>query len=78
MNRRMANEDLKSLYPEGVEELLSQKVRGENEAALPDLDEADYPVMTLKRKKQAAILKSILQEGGYGDLAREVSIKRAK
>ncbi len=76
MNRRGANEDMKNLYGGGIQDLLSQQTRDENPALPSDMDEGDYPVMTLKRKKQAAILRSILQQGGYGDLAKEVSIKR--
>jgi hypothetical protein len=76
MNRRGANEDIKNLYGGGIEELLSQQVRDENEPSLPTEMESDYPVMALKRKKQAAILKDILKQGGYGDLARQVSIRR--
>ncbi len=76
MSKRSAHEDMKSLYPGGIEELLSQRQREENDASLPPQDESEYPVMSLKRKKQAAILRDILKNGGYGDLAKQVSIRR--
>lgn len=76
MNHRAADKDMKNLYGGGIEELLSQKMREDNEASLPTMDEADYPVMEMKHKKQAALLRDILKHGGYGDLAKQVSIRR--
>lgn len=75
MNRRQSNADLKALYPDGLEALLTRQQQ-EDSPQLPDLDQANYPVMSIKRKKQSSLLKSILQEGGYGDLAKQVSLKR--
>lgn len=66
---------MKNLYPGGVEELLSGQMRDDNNPSLPTDPETDYPVMALKKKKQSAILKDILNQGGYRDLARQVSIR---
>lgn len=66
---------MKNLYPGGVEELLSSQMRDDNNPSLPTDPETDYPTMVLKRKRQSAILKDILKQGGYGDLSRQVSIR---
>ena len=75
MSRRSANEDLKSLYGGGLGDTLAQEIREQNAPSLPTDDESSYPVMTIKHKKRSAVLKEILKNGGYGDLARMVSIK---
>lgn len=77
MGTRDAHEDLKNLYGGGLEDLLREQQREDNVASLPSADESEYPVMSIKRKKQAAILKDILRSGGYGDLAKQVSIRRS-
>jgi hypothetical protein len=75
MDRRGANEDLKDLYGPGIGEVLSGIQRQENVASLPTQDESEFPEMTMRHRKRSAILKEILKEGGYGDLAKQVSIR---
>lgn len=66
---------MKNLYGPGLSDQLSDELRGQNLASVPT-DPEDYPVLGLKKKKQSSILKEILKNGGYGDLAKMVSIKR--
>lgn len=75
LNRRSANEDLKDLYGGGVGDVLQEMNRDNNIASIPTQDQNDYPVLTLKHRKRSAILKQILKDGGYSDLAREVSVR---
>lgn len=69
---------LKGLYGPGLAETLDQINRENNVASVPTQDESDYPTLGLKHKKRAAVLKQILKDGGYGDLAREVSIHNGR
>lgn len=45
----------------------------EDETALPAIGD-ERIVATLKRKRQAVLLKSMLKDGGYGDLAKMISL----
>jgi hypothetical protein len=73
---RSARADLKSLYGGGLGDTLAQEIREQNMPSLPTDTEEDYPVMTIKHKRRAAVLKDILKQGGYGDLAKMVNIRR--
>jgi len=70
------------LYGPTFTEILRAKMRRENPDVGPisapsedmsvPLDEQSPLIMTLKRKRQAALLKDTLREGGYEDLAKMV------
>jgi hypothetical protein len=75
VNKRAANEEMKGLYGPGIGDVLQNIQRQDNLASLPTQDESEYPEMTLRHRKRSAILKEILKEGGFGDLAKEVSIR---
>ena len=39
---------------------------------------AGYNLMQIRKKRQSAIMKQILKNGGYGDLARMVNIRKGE
>lgn len=75
MSTRASHEDLKDLYGPGLAEQLNDMKRDDNLASVPTQDPNTYPVLGIKHRKRASLLKEILRNGGYGDLAREVNIK---
>jgi hypothetical protein len=75
MNRRGADLNMKDLYGPGLSESLDAINRDNNMASVPTQDESEYPVITMKHRKRSAVLKQILKDGGFGDLAREVNIR---
>jgi len=79
-----------NLYGPSIGQLLSQRGLGgggvedieledpEELAARYEPGSAGYIQLQLKRKRQGAIMKQILKNGGYGDLARMVNVRKGE
>jgi hypothetical protein len=86
----MARSPAASDYGPTLGQLLSGRSIGHPDVENLDLDDPDElaarsdissPVhmqLRLKKKRQAAIMKQILKNGGYGDLARMTNIRKGE
>lgn len=86
----MARSPAASDYGPTLGQLLSGRSIGHPDVENLDLDDPDelaarsdisspaHMQLRLKKKRQAAIMKQILKNGGYGDLARMTNIRKGE
>jgi hypothetical protein len=74
-----------ALYGDGLSKQLMSDLRAENGLGnaeadhpepLPPAGNAGRYQFYLRRKRQSAMIKQLLKDGGYGDLAKMVSIRK--